>query len=672
MANNVIPTMLKQRYYANQLLNVEDFNRERDFHIAGRELLSRFFVQNGILQGLDVSQGSQNNILISPGAAIDERGSLILLTDRAQLAGNMVLAQSGSVSIDLSEAAYANKIWLLVIQSHDAQVADHALQSCPILTLLDTSSATPDSTQIPLSQITVTSTGTAPDIITITIRLDESVRQASSLQAGRMPELSASQIPALDASKMTSGVLDAARIPVLDVNKMTAGALDVNRIPALDASKIASGVLDAACIPALDANKIASGLLDAAQVPTLDASKIATGTLDIGRLPSIPASQITDLPTSELITYWAANAAIYSNGGAFAASPLAAGERACVIGLLKIVSDQGSTYFSMGMGFPSTVVSFASDQMSKSAMSFHVYSDRTRYNLSLEGGEAGETATSVQFVGLDASLCFSLLIPESELPEECQGKIWSLVTFGMQKVSAAESVSPVGITDIIRNIRDAISPFSYIAHAFPSNVGALNAGLAQRLKAAGQSAQQAAPVLAGHDPQQTAHSTDAFLKTLTQVFPETTSAPSQVAWSLSAANVPPAQASSAIGAFYLDKITMSDFLRFMAGAYPIPAVTARITELQLAGSKAADAALPIKQSNPQFNALPDQLGVVLRVHFDETSNTPPLMAHALHAAEYTKDEVQSALALLFPTTPNETLVDVVSSEYDTQGGEIRQ
>ncbi|GFN32236.1 hypothetical protein [Paenibacillus xylaniclasticus] len=646
MANNMIPTILKERYYANQLLNVDDFNRERDFHIASRELLSSFFIQSGILQGLDVSQGSQNNVLISPGAAIDERGSLILLTDRAQLADNTIVAQSGSVAIDLSADVYANKTWLLVIQAHDTQVADNALQCCPILTLLEPSSASPDSTQIPLSKITVTSTGTTPEDITITISLDSSVRQLSKLQAIRLPELLASQIPDLDASKVVSGVLDAAHIPDLD------------------ASKIASGLLDAALIPALDASKIGFGVLDAAHIPALDASLIASGTLDVGRLPRIPASHITGLPTSELITYWASNTAIYSSGGVLAASSLAVSKPSCVIGLLKIESDQGNTYISLGMGFPSTVIRFDSDQMSRSTMSFHVYSDRTQYNLSQEGGAEGETATSVQFVGLDTSYCFSLLVPENELPAENQGKIWSLVTFGTQKVSA-DSMSSNSISDIIRNIRDAISPFSYIAYAVPSSISELKASLAQQLKSDGLSAQQAAPILAAHAPQQTVGNTAEFLKTLTEVFPETMSEPYQAAWALSAASIPAAEAISAIGVFYHHLISVSDFLQLILGAYPPPVVAAQISAQQLLGASAADAALPIKQSSPQFDSLPTQLGIVLRIHFDATSSTPPLMAHALREADYSKDDVISALVFLFPTVPQEDLLNVVNSEFES-------
>ena len=53
--------------------------------------------------------------------------------------------------------------------------------------------------------------------------------------------LSASDIPNLDASKITSGVFDAAEIPNLDAGKIVSGAFNADRIPALDGSKITSG-----------------------------------------------------------------------------------------------------------------------------------------------------------------------------------------------------------------------------------------------------------------------------------------------------------------------------------------------------------------------------------------------------------------------------------------------
>ena len=47
-----------------------------------------------------------------------------------------------------------------------------------------------------------------------------------------------------------------------------------------------SGTLAASQIPSLDASKITTGFLDVARIPTLDASKITTGILDAARIPS--------------------------------------------------------------------------------------------------------------------------------------------------------------------------------------------------------------------------------------------------------------------------------------------------------------------------------------------------------------------------------------------------
>jgi len=49
-------------------------------------------------------------------------------------------------------------------------------------------------------------------------------------------------IPAIPASKVTSGVLDSGRIPSLDASKITSGTFSDSRIPNLDATKITSGV----------------------------------------------------------------------------------------------------------------------------------------------------------------------------------------------------------------------------------------------------------------------------------------------------------------------------------------------------------------------------------------------------------------------------------------------
>lgn len=59
----------------------------------------------------------------------------------------------------------------------------------------------------------------------------------------------ASQIPNIAASKITSGALDAARIPNLDASKITTGTLAAARIPGLDASKLTSGTIADARLP---------------------------------------------------------------------------------------------------------------------------------------------------------------------------------------------------------------------------------------------------------------------------------------------------------------------------------------------------------------------------------------------------------------------------------------
>ena len=84
--------------------------------------------------------------------------------------------------------------------------------------------------------------------------------------------LTAAQIPALDAGKITTGTLNLLRIP----------EIDAARVPNLDASKITSGTLNLLRIPAIDAER----------VPNLDAGKITSGTLDLLRIPAIDAGRI--------------------------------------------------------------------------------------------------------------------------------------------------------------------------------------------------------------------------------------------------------------------------------------------------------------------------------------------------------------------------------------------
>jgi hypothetical protein len=126
---------------------------------------------------------------------------------------------------------------------------------------------------------------------------------ASTVLTGAVPALDASKIttgtlgtgivPNLDAGKITTGSLATARIPSLPASQITSGTFTTTQIPSLPASQITSGTLAVATIPALDAAKIATGTFVATQIPVLDATKITTGTLGTGQIPNLDAGKIT-------------------------------------------------------------------------------------------------------------------------------------------------------------------------------------------------------------------------------------------------------------------------------------------------------------------------------------------------------------------------------------------
>ena len=144
-----------------------------------------------------------------------------------------------------------------------------------------------------------TTTPTTSNIVSGEVAIDTSAKKLYVNDAGTIKEigglgtLSASDIPNLPASKITSGTLSTARIPNLAASKITSGTLADARIPSLAASKITSGTFATARIPSLDASKITSGTLGTGRIPNLAASKITSGTLADARIPNLNASKIT-------------------------------------------------------------------------------------------------------------------------------------------------------------------------------------------------------------------------------------------------------------------------------------------------------------------------------------------------------------------------------------------
>lgn len=623
MAITTVPTIIKERYYSNQLLGVEDFERERDYHVSERELLAGALWEAGILFDLAVSTIVNDNtgaVQISTGVALNAAGKLIPLSNRASFAGQEVIVQSNVVTIHAGTTDYAGKTWILSIEPNEEPIplTDNQLQSVPLLSLTEEgSSLTPG--QIPLARLTVHAVdGSAPAAYTLDI--DTSVRKQVTLQDGRLD--------ALDAGMIQSGVLDVARIPKLSADQIDSGQFAVERLPGLDADRIVSG------------------------------------TLSPDRIPTLPADKISGLTGSELTTYWAQSVAVVPHGSGLKAYPLAAGkEEGTVIGLLHTVTDKGNVYYSMGIGFPQTLVSFASNELMFSGLKCNVYSDRLQYNLAAEGGTAEETVTGLTFTGVSEALQFSLLTPESELPPEHRNKIIGLVTYGTQRYQG--SVTPtIGIGEIVANIRDAVSPFQYWAAANPSFSLPTVEALAQQLKNNGLIAPDAAPILAGQQPSLHANALS-FIELLVKVFPESAAQPAQVAWSLSAARISAARASAALGVFYKGKISMQDFITLTIGSFPAPPVEQVVLQLQQQGKTAQEAVATIKESNSQFDTQPVQLGILLRVYFTDSSNTPLLMAQAFFNAGYKdKEALSAALATLFPQSASNDIRNAIDSAFN--------
>ena len=105
------------------------------------------------------------------------------------------------------------------------------------------------------------------------------------LTCGTVSATTYQNIPDLDASKITSGVLDPARIPDLDASKITSGEFDTALIPGLDASRITSGVFNPARIPEPDFLKLPNR--ETGDLPATDPNYVNLGwDRNIGNRPS--------------------------------------------------------------------------------------------------------------------------------------------------------------------------------------------------------------------------------------------------------------------------------------------------------------------------------------------------------------------------------------------------
>jgi len=97
-----------------------------------------------------------------------------------------------------------------------------------------------------------------------------------------------SNIPALDAGKITSGVLSAPQIPDLSATKITTGTLNDARVPGLDAGKITTGAFTAAFLASnsVTSTKIADGSVSTSKIGDfqINGTKIASNAVDNSKI----------------------------------------------------------------------------------------------------------------------------------------------------------------------------------------------------------------------------------------------------------------------------------------------------------------------------------------------------------------------------------------------------
>ena len=197
---DIIPSIIEQKYYAGQLLQVEDFNRERDFHIQYRNFGNQQLLSSGVLSGLIVDK-SGSTINVSSGAAIDINGAYILLTAEKSYA---VTSADGDYQFVISH------------QTIPVPGTNNQLKSDPALSLI--AAGKPINDAILLANVTITNK--------VVSKLEDAAL-AVQILSSRIPEQS---IQNLDASVITKGIFDRNRIP--DLQNLN-GKLTPSQLPVL-------------------------------------------------------------------------------------------------------------------------------------------------------------------------------------------------------------------------------------------------------------------------------------------------------------------------------------------------------------------------------------------------------------------------------------------------------
>jgi len=125
MSNEVKPqpqyVEKRPRYFDGQYLKVDDFVSEQEYHIDRQRRISRFLHVSGILEGLQVTI-ENTSLRITPGAAIDNEGKQILLTNEVAY-GNDTLKLSTKKQFEINISA------LNLTTTHNLSIAWNAVGS---------------------------------------------------------------------------------------------------------------------------------------------------------------------------------------------------------------------------------------------------------------------------------------------------------------------------------------------------------------------------------------------------------------------------------------------------------------------------------------------------------------------------------------------------------------
>ena len=288
MPSDPVNTILREGYYDQQLLRVDDFQREQDFNVRTRAIQNQLLIQHGVLSGLVVvATASPPGIGILPGIALDAAGQIILLADVATLNGGALATSDGVFAIPMQSPVWYTigqpRRWRLSMEFAEAPVpgAQNRIRQVPALTASIVTQPAPTD-ELVLAEFTVTATSRpgatadAPPVVTVSVTVDDRVARVATVRPLR--------IPPLDAGILATGTLDVARLPAIPAASL-AGTIAPDQLPPIPAATL-TGTVEPGRLPPLPA---LTGTLTPEQLPV----EVLTGTIDPARLPPIPAASLT-------------------------------------------------------------------------------------------------------------------------------------------------------------------------------------------------------------------------------------------------------------------------------------------------------------------------------------------------------------------------------------------